>query len=323
MIKPRVQNVSPNKIEEGPVSGEWRTWPLDHWLENLSNPEGKSFEELKKDLTKEVDKLITEDGFKDSSHAVKRPRKRIKRSAIEIPEEVLNNFFDDDQNDESFGLGSPTDYEIIQDMLLDYKEKEGILGEDNSVKFNKKNVMLALDNLEACSMSYCSDFLREFNKQAGERPCRNGETCIFVLMANKFPDNFKKTQSDEGFVCREFLLPSELETWKKENKLPPIPKLCLGCNRLYTTKWHYRCLKQKIDSNELIQDHYNESGKEGEYATSACIYPNVDPDQPPRVIRPIIEFKPEFYIYSKITLRGITSGRNIKLRCVKESKVGF
>ena len=143
-------------------------------------------------------------------------------------------------------------------------------------------------------------------------------------MAGKYPDNFRKTQSDEGFVCREFLLPSELETCKREEgKLPSMRKMCLGCNRYFTTRWHYACLRDKVNSSTLVQDHYNEIDVDDGYVKSVCIYPNIDPDQPPRIIRPIIEFKREFYIYSKMVMRGNTSGKTVSLKCAKESKVDF
>lgn len=318
--QPRLEEV---KLNAPPPDDNWRSFPIDHWLENLSNPEGKSYEALKQELLLEVEKLILDDKLKDPGEKAGRPRKRIKVAPTEIPREALESFFDDDHNEEEFGLKSPLDYQMLKDLMLEYREKEDLLSKDDVVTFSEKDVSLALSNLEGCSASYCANFLREFNARAGERPCRHGNKCIYMLLANKYPDNFNSAQSDEGFICREFLLPSELETWKKEEKLPVMKKLCLGCNRLLTTTWHYECLKDKVDSSRLIQDHYNITGEDGGYSTSACIYPNVDPDHPPRIIRPIIEFKPEFYIYGKVIMGGEVSKRRVKLRCVRESKVGF
>jgi len=83
--------------------------------------------------------------------------------------------------------------------------------------------------LEQCSKTHDDKFLRRAKQEAGERPCVNGEKCICRWLAI-----FRFGEATENaFVCREFLLPSQLKTFNESGTLPKTHSKCLLCSRYF------------------------------------------------------------------------------------------
>jgi len=84
--------------------------------------------------------------------------------------------------------------------------------------------------LEMVSKTHDDMFLRPANEQSGERGCVNGEKCVCRWLAIfRYGEKCK-----EAFVCREFLLPSQLEEFQTSGKLPKVHGKCLICCRYFT-----------------------------------------------------------------------------------------
>lgn len=86
-------------------------------------------------------------------------------------------------------------------------------------------------DLPIVSKSYEDTFLRPARAENGERSCVFGKRCLceFIARLRYGPDNNK------GFVGVEFLLPSQLETWRQGGGLPERHGKCLVCLRYFTT----------------------------------------------------------------------------------------
>ena len=85
--------------------------------------------------------------------------------------------------------------------------------------------------LENCSKTHDDKFLRPPNLEIGERPCVNGEKCICKWLAV-----FRYGESSKhAFVCREFLLPSQLDIFNRTGSLPKTHGKCLLCCRYFST----------------------------------------------------------------------------------------
>ncbi len=206
------------------------------------------------------------------------------------------------------------------------KKKKRKKGKAEEPKIDDDAVMdgASRTQLESCSRAYCADFLREpRGEEFGERKCRRGQSCVFVMMAGRYPDTAVESTIEEGFVCREFLRPSELDVWKAAGTLPEASQLCLGCNRMLTTFYYYMYQSRGEAPVELIQTHYNPVGAPGDYETARCLYPNPDPSKWTGIARPFVEFAPNTFVYVEFELTANTTGRVWRLLGVQEVMTDF
>ena len=84
--------------------------------------------------------------------------------------------------------------------------------------------------------SWDDGYLRPPNAQIGERGCACDKMCLCVLMA-------KHRHGDEnelGFVCTEYLLPTESEAFHSGRGLPKNRKKCLVCTRYFQTYLYWQ-----------------------------------------------------------------------------------
>lgn len=177
--------------------------------------------------------------------------------------------------------------------------------------------------LEVCSRAYCAKYFREpRGEEFGERECARGRDCVFVMMAVRYPDTAVEATSEEGFICREFLLPSQELAWRTEGTLPDEKQLCLGCNRMLTTFYYYLYKARDEAPVELIQTHYNPVG-DGEYDPARCLHPNPDSGKWTGIARPFIEFAPNTFVYVEYDITANTTGRKWNLLGVKEEMTDF
>lgn len=90
---------------------------------------------------------------------------------------------------------------------------------------------IPVQQLETISKSYDDAFLRPPNLGSGERECALGERCMCQWIAKfRYGEN-----SQKGFVCREFLLPSEQKRFDATGDLPSANSKCLICVRYFHT----------------------------------------------------------------------------------------
>ena len=183
---------------------------------------------------------------------------------------------------------------------------------------------LRLVPIEACSRAYCSDFFREGRgEEFGERSCRRGAECVFVIIAARYPDTVAEATSEEGFVCREFLRPSQLDQWKANGELPPDRQVCLGCNRMITSFLYYKHKSCGETPTQLIQDHYNRVDEPGEYDLARCLHPNPDSGKWTGIAYPFMEFAPNTFAYVVFELTAKVNARKWHLLGAEEIMTDF
>lgn len=84
---------------------------------------------------------------------------------------------------------------------------------------------------ELVSKTHDDQFLRRADKTIGERDCLLGDKCICKwISVFRFGE-----ETDKAFVCKEWLLPSQLETFQNTGKLPPQQQKCLVCTRYFSS----------------------------------------------------------------------------------------
>lgn len=116
--------------------------------------------------------------------------------------------------------------------------------------------------VEISARSYENDFLRE--PKQNERPCCKGENCEGLFVSQN---------PEEGFVLREYLLPSQFKTFLQTNTLPPLPGLCLLCRRSAVTKMYVNFRSDKENTGALISDIRNYASVTGEYCLDQMLLP--------------------------------------------------
>ena len=83
--------------------------------------------------------------------------------------------------------------------------------------------------LEIVPKSHDDAFLSEANETIGERPCVCGARCLANFMAKI---RYGK-DTNKGFVCKEFLLPSQHKDFLHGKGLPATHQKCLICSRYW------------------------------------------------------------------------------------------
>lgn len=204
------------------------------------------------------------------------------------------------------------------------EKKKDIARTDHEVVAEVAGDDLVLRHLEPCSKAYCADFFREpRGEEFGERECRRDADCIFMLLAARYPDSAVEATNAEGFVCREFLRPSELDGWVSTGKLPASRRLCLGCERLLTTFYYYLHQTRGESPVELIQTHYNLIDEPGEYDAARCLYPNPDAGKWTGIARPFVEFTANTFVPVRFELVSETTKRKWLLLGAREEMTDF
>lgn len=99
--------------------------------------------------------------------------------------------------------------------------------------FEKAAVQVA--DVPVVPKSWDDRYLRPPNVQIGERGCACGEMCLCMLMAK----HRHGSENDMGFICTEYLLPTEHEAFLDGQGLPKNLKKCLVCTRYFQTHLYW------------------------------------------------------------------------------------
>ena len=117
-------------------------------------------------------------------------------------------------------------------------------------------------NIEVVPRKYEEMFLTEPTKK--ERKCAMDSQCQGLAIPNC---------GNNGFILKEFLLPSEKKELERSGKLPPKRKLCLMCRRSEIAKLYINIRAAGVGCRKdtILQDYRNLVNVEGEYYLRDCI----------------------------------------------------
>lgn len=187
---------------------------------------------------------------------------------------------------------------------------------------------------EKTTPDYCRSFMRRaLGDKYGERECKKGQNCIFLLMAQHSPDTVEDGIIG-GFIAKEFLLPSQLKIWQEQGKLPARRRLCIGDNRLLCTYRFKEKEEKNEDSLEILQDHCNTIDTEGKcdgsgYSIENCLTPVANRNQKSGarvtgIVEPIVMFNACDYTYSTMEINDPEApGQLIQIECAIERPLNF
>ena len=238
-------------------------------------------------------------------------------------DEMLNYFLlahgkDRDEN-KPLGL-EPKEYEICRELEDELQTcEDGFLGKCEGYASRRKK--LNDPELDECDFAYCSDFLREprSNPFYKERQCSRGDRCMAMVMAGNYPEPIETGLPSDGFICREWLTPSEKKKLEESGILPEDVKLCLIDNLAMMSFLYYNYLYKGTEPVACIQTHYNKVDCVGNYRLDCCILPNPRKDRFSGVVRPIVKFATNHFTYDTVSVAGEAH----PLKCVHEQRVLF
>jgi len=107
----------------------------------------------------------------------------------------------------------------------------------------------------------------------------------------------------QGFVCREFLKPSQEAKLLATGALPEIQQACLLCNRRATTHLYHQYTQQHgaglpREPLDLLQDHCVAINERGEYDAAACLLTTFRERHFTGIVKPFVGYSAAHYRYS-------------------------
>lgn len=162
------------------------------------------------------------------------------------------NFFNRNNQQKEYAHVSPWHYPFVQSLL-----QRTPLPNFDMNKF--EHVGRYRDSIEPVTRSYEETFLTE--AVGDQRCCINEESCEGLNICQ------------EGFVLREFLLPTQQKLYESTKRYPLNREPCLMCRRLRIAKTVIatRAAGNGLKHDYLVQDYYNFVDMEGEYRLEDCL----------------------------------------------------
>jgi hypothetical protein len=107
---------------------------------------------------------------------------------------------------------------------------------------------IKVPSIPVVSKSHDDQFLSRPNTEMGERECCCGTRCLanFIAKVRYGPD------TDKGFICKEYLLPSQYKEFVDGKGLPAQREKCLLCCRYFTN--YIYILVRNVCSNSILHD---------------------------------------------------------------------
>jgi len=138
----------------------------------------------------------------------------------------------------------------------------------------------------------------------GERPCVRGELCLCNTLASSFPAVAPAEGRGSGFTCKEFLLPSQLSTYRAHGKLPEHRLLCVICDRAAVTAMVYENIERRQEPTVPLHAYAVEIDVPGGYRRDLLLEPMCCGTRLTGIIAPFPAFNVQHLIFGKFNVDG-------------------
>jgi len=157
---------------------------------------------------------------------------------------------------------------------------------------------------------YFPQFMRKgLGAEMGERDCRNGDNCYCAVKSAIYPFVEDGRRRGKDFVCREFLLPAELDEWKVKRQLPTRRGLCVFCEMFMISIEYSRLVRDRVTPLKILHRWAVRIGP-GQF-NAACMLPVAHEDRWTGVVRPFPRMNANNYVY------GETDVGKVRLPCMR------
>jgi hypothetical protein len=173
----------------------------------------------------------------------------------EVPETVVQKHFFNRENDSvSHKMVSPWDHKFVNALIQ--KPPVPTYNMNDNFRVDKFR-----DSIEGVTREYEERYMVEAS--GDQRQCCMGEQC-----EGKFIP-----QVQNGFILREFLLPSQEKSYNETKRYPIQRAPCILCKRLQIARLlvSVRAAGTGMREDCLVQDYYNFVNIPGEYRLEDCL----------------------------------------------------
>ncbi len=243
-------------------------WVMDHY-----KIKGKTEGEVRSDVLSFTNEMVARGILSEKRALKRRNTKEVNQKNKDTErKQSMKKYYSYEEEDKVSQL-DPRDEKTMQ-FIYQQEMIRNRLYRDAVTELLSKAKDLALSNPEEVNAEYCTRYLREPDLDNNERACKKGEKCICLIMAGFQPDGCERALSDNGFICKEFLTPSQEQKYIiNEEKYPKEQFLCLPDLRLTTNfRWNQN-VKENIIPKESIQNHCYKVDVPGGYRSEKCISP--------------------------------------------------
>lgn len=162
------------------------------------------------------------------------------------------HFFNRQNQEKEYKHVSPWNYPFVQNLL----QKKPITNFDMN-SFDK--IDRYRDSIEGVTREYEEAYLTD--AVGDQRKCINEEACEGLKICT------------DGFILREFLLPSQQLIYQQTKRYPLDREPCIMCKRLKIAKAVIatRAAGNGLREDHLIQDYYNFVDLDNEYRLEDCL----------------------------------------------------
>jgi len=171
-------------------------------------------------------------------------------------------------------------------------------------------------SIEEVNRQYIQEFMRPPFLQ-GERPCSRGDLCLCMTMAASYPSMSAPDGKGCGFVCKEFLLPSQLSTFKAHNKLPEHRYMCVICERAIVTAATYNHVQNRKEPQMPLHRFIVPIEGEKGYRRDQLLDITACGNRLTGIVGPFPGLNPQNLVYSKLSVEGRI------FNCIIESETDF
>ena len=173
----------------------------------------------------------------------------------EVPETVVQkHFFNRENESASYKMVSPWDHKFVTALMHRPPIPTYNMNDNNRVDKYR-------DSIEGVTREYEEAFMVE--PSGDERQC-----CMEEMCEGKFIP-----QVPNGFILREFLLPSQQKAYEETKRYPIQRAPCILCKRLQIARLlvSARAAGTGMREDCLVQDYYNFVNIPGEYRLEDCL----------------------------------------------------
>lgn len=159
-------------------------------------------------------------------------------------------------------------------------------------------------SMEVVDRAYLQSFMRP-KLVDGEEDCVRGHKCVCFTMAQSFPEaTTADSGKGSGFVAMQFLLPSELNTFKTHGQLPELRKMCVLCDRATVTDAVFENQNRGVEPVMPLHGYCVKKDVPGGYRSTMLLQPLAAHTRLTGVVGPFPAFSPANLVYSKMLVDG-------------------
>jgi len=223
----------------------------------------------------------------------------------EVPETVVQkHFFNRENASASYRHVSPWDHSFVSSLMQ--RPPVPTYNMNDNQRVDKYR-----DSIEGVTREYEERFMVEAS--GDQRHCSMAEECEGKFIA----------QVPNGFVLREFLLPSQEKAYEQTKRYPIQRAPCIFCKRLQIARLlvSVRAAGTGMREDCLVQDYYNFVNIPGEYRLEDCLLSKKSVWE--GIVSPVVlHVRNAYKFVTKDGKRGYTQWKQPFLTLLPESSSG-